>query len=180
MTMFSLVTIHLLYQSFQQKSVDRHMYLQPHNGMHVILFYLHLHLFVVQILRVHCNNSVDSCRGQTPIHKFRDPCIPETELWHSAIHLSDNGLNLASDVGGSLSASFPLLNKYTLIWSIFVISVNGSYILQTNFSTLVSVSSVSSPQPKLDVLLKRFPCCRLAMPNKLAYCIVASSSMESR
>ena len=54
---------------------------------------------------------------------------------------------------------FPLLNKNTLVWSVFVISVNGSCILQTNFSTLLSVSSLSP-----DV-----PCCHLAMLSKLAY-----------
>ena len=31
---------------------------QSHDGMHVILFYLHLYLLVVQVLQVHCNNSV--------------------------------------------------------------------------------------------------------------------------
>ena len=141
---------------------------QLHDGRNAILFHLHLHLLVVQVLQVHCNNSVqtlrtgsnskalvsiDCCRGQAPIRKFRDPRDSETELLHSAIQLSDNGLNLcgasrhASDVGGRLSASFPLLNNYTLIRSVFVISVNGSYILQTNFSTMLS--AVSSPQPNL-------------------------------
>ena len=31
---------------------------QSHDGMHIVLFYLHLHLLVVQVLQVHCNNSV--------------------------------------------------------------------------------------------------------------------------
>ena len=38
--------------------------------------------------------SIDFCRGQAPIHKFRNHCVPETELWHLAIPLSDNGLDL--------------------------------------------------------------------------------------
>ena len=28
------------------------------------------------------------------MHRFRDPCVPETELWHLAILLTDNGLVL--------------------------------------------------------------------------------------
>ena len=58
---------------------------------------------------MHCNNSVqtlgtgsnsksfgfnDCCSGQAPIHKFHDPFVPETELWRSAIQLSDDGLDL--------------------------------------------------------------------------------------
>ena len=31
-----------------------------HDGMHVILFYLHLHLLVVQVLQVYFNNSVET------------------------------------------------------------------------------------------------------------------------
>ena len=42
-----------------------------------------------------------------------------------------------------MSASFPLLNKYALIWSIFVISVNGSYILQTNSQSPVAQHSLN-------------------------------------
>ena len=38
--------------------------------------------------------SLDCNRVQAPIHKFRDPCVPETELWHLVIQLPDNGLDL--------------------------------------------------------------------------------------
>ena len=33
---------------------------KPHDGMQVILFYLHLHLLVVQVLQVHGNTSVQT------------------------------------------------------------------------------------------------------------------------
>ena len=57
---------------------------------------------------MHCSNSVerqgqvltakalvpiDYSRRQAPIHKFWDPCVSETEMWHLAIQLSDNGLD---------------------------------------------------------------------------------------
>ena len=34
--------------------------LQAHDGMHVILLYLHLHLLVEQDSQVHCNNSIQT------------------------------------------------------------------------------------------------------------------------
>ena len=36
---------------------------------------------------------IDYSRRQAPIHKLWDPCVPETETWHLAIQLSDNGLD---------------------------------------------------------------------------------------
>ena len=42
---------------------------------------------------------------------------------------------------------FALLNKYALIWSIFVISINGSYILQT--PNAAECFFCRSSQPKL-------------------------------
>ena len=115
---------------------------QTHDGIHVILIYLHLHLLVVRTGFVSTCQQLRSHLG-TELHVFW-----RRKLSHSAIQLSDKGIDLryeelqASDVAGRLSASFPLLNKYALIWTIFVISVNCSYILKTNFSTLLSVSSV--------------------------------------
>ena len=48
MTILSLVMIHLLYQSSTPFSGLPHVTdPKPHDRMHVILFYLHLHLFVV-------------------------------------------------------------------------------------------------------------------------------------
>ena len=80
---------------------------QPQDGVQVILFDRHLHLVVVragfattsrklsgQVLTAKALVSIDCCSGQAPTHKFRDPCVPETELWHSSIQLSDNGLDL--------------------------------------------------------------------------------------
>ena len=60
--------------------------------------------------------SIDCCHSRD-FHKFRDPCVLETELWYSGIQLSDNGLDLryeelqASDVGGRLYASFSLIEQ---------------------------------------------------------------------
>ena len=79
---------------------------QPHNEMHVELFYLHFHPLVVQVckyiaitlyklkrqvLTAKAFVSIYCCRGHAPIYNFREPCVPETKLWHSAIQLCDNG-----------------------------------------------------------------------------------------
>ena len=43
---------------------------RPHDGMHVLLFYLHLHILVVQILQVHGNNSVQTLENGSNGKRF--------------------------------------------------------------------------------------------------------------
>ena len=38
--------------------------------------------------------SFNCSRCQAPIHKFWDRSVLETKIWHLAIQLSDNGLDL--------------------------------------------------------------------------------------
>ena len=47
-----------------------------------------------QVLTAKALVSIDCSRDHAPVHKFRDPCDPEMPLWHLAIQLSDNGLDL--------------------------------------------------------------------------------------
>ena len=75
--------------------------------------------------------STGCCRGQAePIRKFQDQHVLETELTFG--HYSCLIMGLAyvdsntSNALGILSGSYPILNKNNIIWSIIVISADGS------------------------------------------------------
>ena len=46
-----------------------------------------------QVLTLKALVSNGCCRGHAPTHMFRDPCLPETGLWHSAMRTSGNVLD---------------------------------------------------------------------------------------